>query len=86
MNRTFLLSLLMFASEPACSRGTVVDLVAPAVTMCFWGVAYTLGPNYNLPMLPDRAQAAWEVLTRAKATMQNAAPVEQALVDALSKR
>ena len=27
---------------------------------CFWGVAWTLGPNYNVPMLPDRAQAAWD--------------------------
>ena len=27
----------------------------PTCAMCFWGVALTLGPNYNVPMLPDRA-------------------------------
>src|SRR5690349_7914578 len=29
----------------------------PKCAMCFWGVAYMLGPNYNVPMLPERAMA-----------------------------
>ena len=35
--------------------------------MCFWGASLALGPNYNVPMLPDRARAAWDALQRARA-------------------
>lgn len=54
--------------------------------MCWWGIAVTLGPNYNVPMLPDRAAAAWEALERAKVTAAKATPVEQALIGALAAR
>lgn len=58
----------------------------PSCAMCFWGAAYTLGPNYNMPMLPDRAAAAWDALQRARAAAPGATAVEQALIDALSQR
>ena len=58
----------------------------PNCAMCFWGVALTLGPNYNAPMLPDRARVAWEALGKAQALAQSASPVEQALIGALAKR
>lgn len=58
----------------------------PTCAMCFWGVSYVLGPNYNIPMLPDRARAAWEALTAAKRTAGTATPVEQALIAALARR
>lgn len=32
------------------ARAAEID---PLCAMCFWGVAYTLGPNYNMPMLPS---------------------------------
>src|SRR5271163_3985687 len=35
------------------ARGAVVD---PSCAMCFWGAALTLGPNYNMGMLPVSAQ------------------------------
>ena len=54
--------------------------------MCFWGVALTLGPNYNFPMLPERARATWDALQRAQALAPKATPVEQALIAALGKR
>jgi tetratricopeptide (TPR) repeat protein len=54
--------------------------------MCFWGVALTLGPNYNAPMLPDRARVAWEALAKAQALDKTASAVEQALIAALAKR
>jgi tetratricopeptide (TPR) repeat protein len=55
--------------------------------MCWWGAAYTMGPNYNMPMLPDRAAAAWDALQRAEqAALAEASPVERALVAALAKR
>jgi tetratricopeptide (TPR) repeat protein len=58
----------------------------PTCAMCFWGVAITLGPNYNVPMLPDRAGVAWEALQKAQALSSKASPVEQALIAALAKR
>src|SRR5215470_1469472 len=63
------------------ARGAEVD---PGCAMCFWGAALTMGPNYNVPMLPDRAQAAWGALQRAKALAPATTPVEQALIAALA--
>ena len=58
----------------------------PGCAACLWGVAWTLGPNYNVPMLPDRAQAAWDALQAARARVGRARPVEQALITALASR
>jgi tetratricopeptide (TPR) repeat protein len=58
----------------------------PSCAMCWWGAAYTMGPNYNMPMLADRAAAAWDALQRAEQAAAGASPVEQALVAALAKR
>lgn len=58
----------------------------PSCAMCWWGAALTMGPNYNMPMLADRAPAAWDALQRAKQAAADASPVEQALVAALGKR
>ena len=58
----------------------------PSCGVCFWGLAYVLGPNYNVPMLPDRSPAAWDALRRHSSTPRRAQPVEQALIGALAKR
>jgi tetratricopeptide (TPR) repeat protein len=58
----------------------------PGCAACLWGVAWTLGPNYNVPMLPDRAQAAWDALQAARERATGARPVEQALIAALASR
>ncbi|HEY8040739.1 MAG TPA: hypothetical protein VIF15_13130 [Polyangiaceae bacterium] len=58
----------------------------PTCAMCFWGAAMAMGPNYNVPMLPDKARAAWDALERARSLAPNATPVEQALVEALTHR
>ncbi len=58
----------------------------PGCASCLWGVAWTLGPNYNVPMLPDRAQAAWASLQAAGERASRAGPVEQALISALATR
>jgi len=59
----------------------------PTCAACYWGVALTVGPNYNLPAMAEtRARVAWEALHQAQ---QNAAPasaVEQALISALAAR
>jgi tetratricopeptide (TPR) repeat protein len=59
----------------------------PKCASCFWGVALTLGPNYNMPLMAEpRARAGWEALGKARANAPAAAPVEQALIAALAKR
>jgi tetratricopeptide (TPR) repeat protein len=59
----------------------------PQCAACYWGVALTVGPNYNLPMMVEaRAKVAWEALQKAKELAPQAAPVEQALIAALAER
>jgi len=65
------------------ARAAVID---PACAMCYWGVAYALGPNYNVPMLADRFAAAWTALGRARVTSATAPIVERALIEALASR
>jgi tetratricopeptide (TPR) repeat protein len=55
--------------------------------MCFWGVALTLGPNYNMPMMAGaRAKVGWEAIRRAQALSARAAPADRAMIAALAKR
>jgi len=60
----------------------------PGCAMCQWGVAVTLGPNINLPAIPDRARAA-PVAARKAAELASAGkstPVERALIAAVGRR
>ena len=42
--------------------------IDPTCASCYWGVALTLGPNYNMPtMAKSRARVGWEAVQRAKA-------------------
>lgn len=54
--------------------------------ICYWGVAYALGPNINAPMVPDAVPQAWEALQRAIALSSEASESEQAYIQALAKR
>jgi tetratricopeptide (TPR) repeat protein len=59
----------------------------PSCAMCAWGVALTVGPNYNVPMLAaPRAKVAYEATKRAQSLAGSAAPVEQALISTLAQR
>ena len=54
--------------------------------MCWWGVAYVLGPNINAPMSPEAGAKAWEALGRAKALAPKVSTKEQDYITALSAR
>jgi len=57
----------------------------PRCASCLWGVALTLGPNYNMPMMAEaRAKVGWAAVEKAKALP--ASPVEHALILALETR
>lgn len=58
----------------------------PDCAMCWWGVAFALGPNINLPMPDDAVTPAWEALQRAQALKAKATPRERAWIEALATR
>jgi tetratricopeptide (TPR) repeat protein len=65
----------------------------PGCALAYWGVAYAVGPNYNMPWEayepPDLAKAvsrARAALTSAGQLAPGARPVEQALIRALATR
>lgn len=58
----------------------------PSCAMCYWGVAFVLGPNINMPMFPDAVPEAWSASRKALELAAHASPRERALIEALSKR
>jgi tetratricopeptide (TPR) repeat protein len=59
----------------------------PECAICLWGVALTVGPNYNMPMMAEpRAKVAFDCEERALGLLDKASPSEQALIKALKAR
>jgi tetratricopeptide (TPR) repeat protein len=58
----------------------------PKLAMAWWGVALTLGPNYNLPVNPERERAGYDAVQRAIALQENASEPERAYIEALKVR
>jgi len=69
-------------AERAFREATRLD---PGCAMAWWGVAYVLGPNYNLPMNPERNAQALEAVQKAKG-VQSTKEVEKAFVRAIATR
>ncbi|HQW64026.1 MAG TPA: hypothetical protein PLI00_14255 [Pseudomonadota bacterium] len=58
----------------------------PDCAICWWGQALVLGPNINVPMVPEAAAPAWDAAQKALALRDKASPVEQMLIDAVAAR
>ena len=59
----------------------------PRCAMAYWGMALAAGPHINYALVPPpMAELAWKEITLAKQNASNASEVEQALIEALSKR
>jgi tetratricopeptide (TPR) repeat protein len=58
----------------------------PKSPMPHWGIALALGPNYNLPPMPEREAKAWEAIEKGVALAKSAPKNERAYIDALVKR
>jgi tetratricopeptide (TPR) repeat protein len=54
--------------------------------MCWWGIAYALGPNINAPMDTSAVKPAWEALKRAVRAAPHVGPRDRAYVRALEAR
>jgi hypothetical protein len=48
----------------------------PNCAMAYWGVAFTLGPNYNLPVDAERDRAAYEAIQQVLALAPQASEAE----------
>jgi tetratricopeptide (TPR) repeat protein len=71
------------AARRSFQRAAELD---PKLAMAWWGVALTLGPNYNLPVDPEREKAGYDAVQRAVALQENASEPERAYIAALSVR
>ena len=58
----------------------------PNCAACFWGEALILGPNINVPMMPEANAPALAALDKAVALKAGAGAKERALIEALEKR
>ncbi len=58
----------------------------PDAAMAYWGIAYTLGPNYNLPADPERDRQAWEAVRGAQAKAAGASEIERGYIAAIATR
>ncbi len=57
----------------------------PHCAMCWWGVAFALGPNINLSMPADAVTPAWQALQNAIALKPHASAEERGWIDALAE-
>jgi tetratricopeptide (TPR) repeat protein len=58
----------------------------PACAICWWGVAWVLGPNINAPMAAENVPRAWTALQNARKLAHEASARERDLIDALAQR
>ena len=60
--------------------------IDPACALCYWGEALVLGPNINVPMMPEANAPAQAALANAVAHANSAPPRDRALIEALQAR
>ena len=58
----------------------------PASPMPHWGIALALGPNYNMPPMPEREEKAWKAIEKAIQLAPKAPANERAYIEALVTR
>src|SRR4051812_16003733 len=69
--------------ERAFRKAVEVD---PKLAMAWWGVAYSVGPNYNLPVDEERERTAFAAIAKAQALQNEATPAERDYIAAMVKR
>jgi tetratricopeptide (TPR) repeat protein len=58
----------------------------PECAMCFWGVAFALGPNINAPITEEAAKEAFAAIGQARMHGTGATDKERAYIEALGRR
>jgi tetratricopeptide (TPR) repeat protein len=64
-------------------QGIALD---PECAMCYWGVAFALGPNINAPITEEAAKEAFAAIGQARAHAAGATEKERAYIEALANR
>jgi tetratricopeptide (TPR) repeat protein len=54
--------------------------------ICYWGIAFALGPNINIPMDPAAVSQALDAVREAQARLSYANPAERAYIEAITIR
>jgi tetratricopeptide (TPR) repeat protein len=73
-----------FNHEAAIRSFEKAQQLDPNAAMPYWGEAWALGTNYNMPVDDDREKLAFEKITEAK--KQATTDVERGYVDAMAQR
>lgn len=75
-----------FNHEEAIRAFTEAARRDPKCAICWWGVAYSYGPNINMPMDSAAGAAAFAASQKAQALASNGSAKEQAFVRAIAAR
>jgi tetratricopeptide (TPR) repeat protein len=67
----------------AFQQASAID---PSCAMCYWGVAFALGPNINAPITEDAAKGAFQAIGEARQRLAKATDNERAYIEALANR
>jgi tetratricopeptide (TPR) repeat protein len=70
-------------AERAFRRAAELD---PKMAMAWWGVAFAVGPNYNLPVDAAREKTAYDAVQKALALSAGGPEAERAYIEALATR
>ncbi|RPI17581.1 MAG: hypothetical protein EHM58_08680 [Ignavibacteriae bacterium] len=72
-------------NEAINSFNRVIELDSK-LAMAYWGIAFALGPNYNLPADNEQRKQAWNAMNKALELSKYASEREQDYIQTLSKR
>ncbi|MBT8472783.1 MAG: tetratricopeptide repeat protein [Marinicaulis sp.] len=75
-----------FNHEEAVKAFRRAQSIDPDCAMCFWGEAFSLGPNINAPMFDEAVAPAFEAVNKALALRDGASEKERHLINALGYR
>jgi tetratricopeptide (TPR) repeat protein len=80
--------MLVWSFNPAEAARSFAAATAadPACALCYWGLAWSLGPNINADMQAADAGRVRDALASARRLAPRASPRDRALIDALSLR
>ncbi|HKE30954.1 MAG TPA: hypothetical protein VKD65_04455 [Candidatus Angelobacter sp.] len=78
--------IFAFNHEEATSSFRRAAELDPRLAMAYWGIAESVGPNYNDPADPDRFKQAHEAIQKASDLAASAAASERAYIAALAIR
>lgn len=75
-----------FNHEEAAKAFAKAAELDPSSPMPLWGVAWAIGPNYNLDIDDTRSKQAYDAMQKALTLGKNAPPEERAYVEAMAIR